>query len=224
MTMVDTKATKTCSKEECTRAESPNDVCVNRRDFLKKKSSLKSLDGSSARRLGNNSVRFSSVAIRDYSVCIGDNPSVSRGIPISLGWDYDQEQSYDINKFEDGRFEERRDSEELKLPSLERVQMLKRMGYSRGEIKDQTKEVQKAKDKRFSTRRSVERADRIKDLVRGTIGCFSSMMPSPLQKKKSHLPYSKNTEKFDTTSPLDADEDTLASSISSKKSEIETTY
>eukprot|EP00531_Pseudo-nitzschia_arenysensis_P008083 CAMPEP_0116127258 /NCGR_PEP_ID=MMETSP0329-20121206/6750_1 /TAXON_ID=697910 /ORGANISM="Pseudo-nitzschia arenysensis, Strain B593" /LENGTH=235 /DNA_ID=CAMNT_0003621357 /DNA_START=112 /DNA_END=819 /DNA_ORIENTATION=+ len=210
------------SKEESSQAESPNEVCGNRRDFFQKKSSLKSLDGSSRRSL-NSSVRFSSVAVRGYSLCIGDNPSVSRGIPISLDWEYDEENSYDINKYEDGRCEQRRDSEELKLPSLQRVQILKQMGYSRGEITDQTKEVQKIKDKRFSTRRRVERAERIKKLVRETIGCFSHMIPSSCPKKTNLLPCATNDEKIDKESPEEADEDTLASSISSKKSDLSTT-
>lgn len=212
------------SEEESTQNESPNEVCVNRRDLLKKKSSLKSVNGSSSRRLLNSSVRFSSVAVRDYSLCIGDNPSVSRGIPISLDWEYDEEHSYDINKYEDGRFEHRRESEELKLPSLQRVQILKQMGYSRGEINDQTKEVQKVKDERFSTRRKVERADRMKKFVRETVGRFSQMIPSSCPTKRNLLPCASKDEKIEKSRPLEeADEDTLASSTSSKKSDFSTT-
>merc|ERR1719506_2664911 len=36
------------------------------------------------------SVRFSTVEIREYGLCLGDNPSVSRGPPICLDWTYNQ--------------------------------------------------------------------------------------------------------------------------------------
>ena len=34
------------------------------------------------------SVSFHTVIIREYGRCVGDNPAVSSGPPISLGWDY----------------------------------------------------------------------------------------------------------------------------------------
>ena len=210
--MMDINETVACCEGENPRSKSCSDVTpiVDRRAFLKKKkSSLRSLDSSSTRRLemGDLNVRFSSVAVRDYSLTIGDNPSVSRGIPISLGWEYDKEHSHDINKFEDDRCGERRQSGDLKLPSLQRVQLLKTMGYSRGEIKEQTKEVQKAKDKRFSTRRRVERADKVKKVLKGTIDRFTKIIPTKVPKTKTKL-------------PGDVEDDTLASSTSSTKSDF----
>lgn len=51
------------------------------------KSSLKQ-SGSSRSLKGN--VSFSNLSIREYNVEIGDNPSCSYGVPISLGWDYEE--------------------------------------------------------------------------------------------------------------------------------------
>jgi hypothetical protein len=51
------------------------------------KSSLKQ-SGSSRSLKGN--VSFTNLSIREYNLEIGDNPSCSYGVPISLGWDYEE--------------------------------------------------------------------------------------------------------------------------------------
>merc|ERR1712224_928579 len=40
------------------------------------------------------SVSFSSVQVREYDLCLGDNPSVGTGAPVSLDWSYHNEESY----------------------------------------------------------------------------------------------------------------------------------
>ena len=163
----------------------------------------------------DKSVRFSSVDIRDYSLCIGDNPSVSRGVPISLDWDYDEEHSHDINNYEHSRFGDRRESEALKLPSLQRVQVLKKLGYSRGEINEQVKEVVKVKQKRILTRRKVEREDRVKASWKAIRKTIESIIP-----KSERRSCVAKAQKCDISPLLEREDDTLASSISSKKSEF----
>ena len=226
------------SREETAQSKRGGSTTGVGQNSLKRKSSLKSLDSSSSQRIGtridsndanfvviakDKSVRFSNVAIRDYSLCPGDNPSVSRGVPISLDWDYDEEHSYNINKFEDGRFGQRRFAGELKLPSLERIQLLKGVGYSRGEINERVKDVRKAKEKRLSTRRSVERGDQAQALFRRIKIFFGIIMPTSSPGKKEHFSCTTNTDKCDTTCLLEPDEETLTSSISSKKSELSVT-
>lgn len=225
------------SNEETAHRTRRSDIRGNSQNSLKRKSSLKSFDSSTSHQAGNKidnkdasfiviprdkSVRFSSVDIRDYSLCPGDNPSVSRGIPISLNWDYGEEQSYDITKFEHGRCGLRRTSDELKLPSLQRVQLLKKMGYSRGEIKEQVKEVERAKEKRLSTRRRVEREDSVKEFVRGVQKFFGIIVPKSSQKERENSLCVANTDKCDTCL-LELDEATISSSISSKRSELSIT-
>ena len=175
----------------------------------------------SLREISNKSVRFSSVDVRDYALCLGDNPSVSRGAPISLGWDYDQEHSYEINTYEHDRFGDRRDSVSLKLPSLQRIQLLKTIGYSRGEINEQVKEVNRVKHKRFETRRKVEREDNLKafrNLIRKPFECI---LPKSSTKMKSEDWSCRATADKCLLSHLtQAEEDTLTSSTSTKNSEL----
>ena len=45
-------------------------------------------------------VQFGTIEIRSYDVCVGDNPSVSYGTPISLDWDYMVELKDTLEKYE----------------------------------------------------------------------------------------------------------------------------
>ena len=46
------------------------------------------------------SVRFDKLSIREYPIVIGDSPSTSRGIPLSLGWEYEPECHLDLDTYE----------------------------------------------------------------------------------------------------------------------------
>lgn len=197
---------------------------------LQRKSSLKNLDcsngSSNSLWIGNSddnsdcdkAVRFSSVDVRDYSLCLGDNPSVSRGVPISLDWHYNEQRSVELDSYELDRSDSRRSSiAELKLPSLQRIQLVKSLGYSRAEINEQTKEVQLAKQRRFSTRRGVERQDRVKKLVRHMFkfSCNILSKSSPQTSVDGSCVAKTGQPKITCI-----EEDTLESSISSNKSVI----
>ncbi len=50
------------------------------------------------------SLSFSTIEIRSYNQTIGDNPSCSKGAPISLHWSYDpQHQTYSLDKYDQYR-------------------------------------------------------------------------------------------------------------------------
>jgi len=50
--------------------------------------------------LHQKGVRFSVVSIREYPIIIGDSPSTSRGVPLSLGWEYEPECNLDLDAYE----------------------------------------------------------------------------------------------------------------------------
>lgn len=72
-------------------------------------------------------VSFSHIGVRDYEVTLGDNPSVSSGAPLSLGWRYDPIESVISLK---GSFDgdaddrQRRAARELKLSDTQRHSLL----------------------------------------------------------------------------------------------------
>lgn len=195
-----------------------DNMSVGRRELMKRKSSMKSLDLSSGSM--DKSVSFSNVDIRDYSICPGDNPAVSRGVPLSLDWDYDPETSQDINQFEDDREGYRRVKDDLKLPSLQRVQILKHSGYSRGDINERVKEVEKAKDERISTRRKLEREDRVKKVKQKMLKALGirASKSSPGHRARSSIAEGDMFVSVEKKCIIELEDETLTASISSNKS------
>mmetsp|Transcript_37089 Transcript_37089/g.37546 ORF Transcript_37089/g.37546 Transcript_37089/m.37546 type:complete len:250 (+) Transcript_37089:52-801(+) len=112
-----------------------------------------------------NKVRFSVVHIRQYNLCLGDNPSVSHGPPISLDWDYDNEIIIDLHEYEQynhNHNHSQRDRIEFKRPSFERFDVLKQLGYSRTEINEATHQMEKIRQQRYQTRRHLQRMDTLR--------------------------------------------------------------
>ena len=72
---------------------------------------------------------------REYPIIVGDNPAVTRGVPIQIGWEYMPQYQLSLDEYERFREGRRRLKFELQLESLDRVRMLKASGYSVDEIR-----------------------------------------------------------------------------------------
>ncbi|KAL7475123.1 hypothetical protein ACHAW6_001049 [Cyclotella cf. meneghiniana] len=71
-------------------------------------------------------VSFSHVAIREYEITLGDNPSVSSGAPISLGWNYDpNEKISNLPDLFEGSINTRKRRSARKLSDRERRRRLR---------------------------------------------------------------------------------------------------
>jgi hypothetical protein len=117
------------------------------------------------------SVTFADVKVREYPICLGDNPGVMVGAPLSLSWEFQYEGQLSLDDYETSRPDRRR-SDELRIPSFVRETMLKNSGYSRTEIQRGVRDVNVAKNRRKRTNETYrlhgaqEVAER---LVRGTL-------------------------------------------------------
>jgi hypothetical protein len=97
-------------------------------------------------------VTFSTLAIREYGIIPGDNPGVSCGCPLSIGWEYDDEFSFAIDEYEEQRSKPR-SMTELRMPSMVREKKLREAGFSRRDIQESTKYANIA---RLQRRRTTE--------------------------------------------------------------------
>jgi hypothetical protein len=97
-------------------------------------------------------VGFSVLQMREYPILIGDNPAVSRGVPLTIDWAHDGEVTASIDEYEYSRGTPR-SMLELRLPPSMRTEMMKRLGFSAKELMVGTKA---ANIVRFQRRRTIE--------------------------------------------------------------------
>jgi hypothetical protein len=94
------------------------------------------------------------LSIREYPIIMGDSPAAARGVPISIGWEFeDANVDIYIDEYESLR-PPRRLKDQLRMESLDRVRLLKSelIGYSRSEICQGIRQVDKDRKQREITR------------------------------------------------------------------------
>ena len=88
-----------------------------------------------------HTVGFNGVEIREYSQCLGDNPSCSSGPPISLDWKYDpRPRRLSLDNYEICR----KRLHEIEIPQEKRIERLLELGHSLQELFEA--DVKKVKD------------------------------------------------------------------------------
>lgn len=107
--------------------------------------------GHSRPKRSRSKVRFASLTVREYEVTPGDNPSCSKGPPVSLGWAYNESGSLSIDCYEAHVQESRRTREQIKLPWFYREMMLQEFGYSDHEIQHSVWEKERIRQQRMQT-------------------------------------------------------------------------
>lgn len=71
----------------------------------------------------SHSVSFSDVQVQEYPLVLGDNPSCSEGLPLSLGWVPSNSYTLQLDQYEDNR-PERRTFREMKMTAVVRKNIL----------------------------------------------------------------------------------------------------
>lgn len=98
------------------------------------------------------SVKFHAVHVRYYERILSDNPAVTAGPSVGLGWRYKHApQTYHIDEWEDMQGCTRRSLEQLILPRYERTTMVIELGYSHKQIADVIRKSLRIKHNRMVT-------------------------------------------------------------------------
>jgi hypothetical protein len=99
------------------------------------------------------SVTFDWIKVNEFPMVLGDNPSVSSGVPIMLGWKSQNELKVNIDIYERFyRSQVRRSRRHgLAIPVRQRTKLLIQSGYSIYEIADATLKVVHIKKERAET-------------------------------------------------------------------------
>ena len=95
-------------------------------------------------------VNFSHVTIREYSRECGDNPSVSSGPPLTLGWDYNEKGKLDIECYEADKTCSERECKRLSAEEREHL-LINIGGHSHRRVLTAQYEAQLAHQQRSKT-------------------------------------------------------------------------
>lgn len=148
--------------ESSTNATFENNHCLPHSystPLLRRKSCLK---GSSLRSHNNQSrVSFApKLSVRYYDLCLGDNPSCSYGIPISLGWYYEEDEVAPKIRL--------LSSPVQRLSYNDRRDLLQSAGYQYNELRSTLLEVKRVQRQRLMTEMLMP-IDNVVDAVVGGV-------------------------------------------------------
>ncbi|CAB9496983.1 expressed unknown protein [Seminavis robusta] len=121
-----------------------------RRGVLKRRSRL-----SGAR--SGRSVTFSEVRVRTYAQCVGDNPAVTLGVPLSLNWQVVKEETSTVDAYDPVHPQGLRE-EELAIPAAEREQLVRKSGSCTEDIRKAVRAVNSTKMEREKTLDTLKNA------------------------------------------------------------------
>lgn len=115
-------------------------------------------------------VRFFDVRALEHEVVVSDNPAVSSGAAMELGWKYNFADPIPVDKFEDQRSKERSKNwkREKRLTSAQRIKKLIEFGATHEEIHQATKSASNIRKKRkysVATRDFDDRSEMIEDII-----------------------------------------------------------
>lgn len=99
----------------------------------------------------DNTISFRNIEVREYSRAIGDNPSVSAGAPMSIGWEYNDPDVLSVDEYESTR-PPRRAHHEMVVPrSVRQDLLMNEWGYSRSQLASAVRDSNRTKTQRRTT-------------------------------------------------------------------------
>jgi hypothetical protein len=145
------------SKAPVNIQKNKTDLAMTNEDLLRniqRRSSLRTSDTSTTSSESGSfkprEVSFDSISIRNYSMELGNHPNCQVGAPVTLSWNYEEEDTQDIDVYEFER-KPRRTTRHLILNYYRRKDILRLAGYSDKELKAAEKAVAQVQRQRQAT-------------------------------------------------------------------------
>lgn len=118
--------------------------------------------------MSSKAVSFGDITILEFPITLGENPSVSAGAPIQLGWKPQRVSTRDIELYEYLRRDERRHRRALHMSVPRRAQILLNAGHSIDEIADAVLKVQVIQKQRTDSFKGSGFNDRLQLVLQTT--------------------------------------------------------
>ena len=132
-------------------------------------------------------IKFGKISIREYELLPGDNPSVSTGPPIQLGWGSIEHYDGSVDEFESKRNGQRRMYTQLRIPETIRRQMLELFGHSKQEIDYCTRQALVVRKKRLRSLATSEAFPHLEENFERLSRLFSTPFRRGKKKTKKEL-------------------------------------
>ena len=99
-----------------------------------------------------STVTFGRVHIRLYERILCDNPAVTSGPPLGIGWNYKAyKRTFVVDEWEELRAPGRRKYNEMLMPRTDREALLCKLGYTQKEIASSVRTILRVKTRRLQT-------------------------------------------------------------------------
>ncbi|CAB9499836.1 expressed unknown protein [Seminavis robusta] len=112
---------------------------------------------------GSTLIQFSVVEIREFERVVGDNPSCSSGVPVSIGWNHGKTFKMDLEDFEKAR-PPRRSQMDLVLTRGERHRLLVEWGASGQDVIEAIRMIIRVKNQRRQTVNNLGSYDKVEEV------------------------------------------------------------
>lgn len=139
--------------------------CLKTSHSTTEDTSVKSTRSMASTSSNASSVHFGTISIREYERSISDNPAVTEGPPIGLGWDYEEEKNFPFDVYEEAKPTPRK-KEEFLMPSRVREDiLLNEWGHTLRDIRDASREAMEVRRRRERAQKSNKAAERVCELM-----------------------------------------------------------
>ena len=103
-------------------------------------------------------VSWGSICVREHPIIPGDNPSAIGGVPVTIHWDYVEETILPIEELDPSQQSPPRSMIEMRMPPDYRNDLLRRLGFSRGDVAAALKAANIARGQRRRTAETMNLA------------------------------------------------------------------